>query len=582
MSVLQTLTEDLLQSVRQRFPDLRQKSYVLPIMRFNSPTYKSIQGLSFPPLAPSGNSQTRKVEVQVQTDPSTRVGLRTEDFVTRRLVRISQASDKPMFVLPAYSLDSYLCNLTERKRGGSKNVSRKTKSSSEMVAPNRNTNDSENLQKDTAECETDLWEGCAETGKRKRKQVTEDDLQARFATLEERVKLTDPKGVFPSSADFEDRHFQRGEYDVLIISRQHGVIVFEIKTSRRTTHLSHPAADQKEISLAALPSEQTPKEEPSRSDSNEVKRGGNLLPSLPTASETGSRGIDTNRQLPTTQDDRINGELEPQDLDTTTGQGLQDTTTGQGLQDTTTGQGLQDTTTGQGPQDTTTGQGPQDTTTGQGPQDTTTGQGPQDTWPKMDQSEEEGMKSDAVADNDNDTLQADLRKTVSKALKQLKQSGLVLGYLTSDLPEKPPMTKILALPFISKSRLMETLQASPQLAKVCATAVITTATASAAAAAVSVTSSTRVSHTGSAQDELHSKLFYTDSKNKSENHKKKKKKRKKKKNQTRHKITSRIRRRTRTRRTRSRQKERKRRRGELHSASNYMSTNASQAMYTGQ
>ena len=522
MSVLQTLTEDLLQSLIQRFPDLRQKIYVLPIMRFNSPTYKSIQGLSFPPLAPSGNSQTRKVEVQVQTDPSTRVGLRTEDFVTRRLVPMLQASDKPMFVLPAYSLDGYLCNLTERKREGSKNASKKTKSSSEMVTPNRNTNDSENLQKDTAECETELCEGSAETGKRKRKQVTEDDLQACFAKLEERVKLTDPKGIFPSSADFEDRHFQRGEYDVLIISRQHGVIVFEIKTSRRTAPLSHPAADQKETSQVAVPSERTPKEKPSRSDSNEVKRGGNLLPRLPTASETGSRGIDTNRQLPTTQDDRINGELEPQDLDTTTGQGPQDTTTGQGPQDTTTGQGPQDTTTGQGPQDTTTGQGPQDTTTEQGPQDTTTGQGPQDTttgqgpqdtttgqvpqgtWPKMDQSEEEGMKSDAAADNDDDTFQADLRKTVSKALKQLKQSGLVLGYLTSDLAEKPPVTKILALPFIPKSRLMETLQASPQLAKVCATAVIitataviTTATASAAAAAVSITSSTRVSHIGS-------------------------------------------------------------------------------------
>ena len=468
VSVLQTLTEDLLQSLIQRFPDLRQKIYVLPIMRFNSPTYKSIQGLSFPPLAPSGNSQTRKVEVQVQTDPSTRVGLRTEDFVTRRLVPMLQASDKPMFVLPAYSLDGYLCNLTERKREGSKNASKKTKSSSEMVTPNRNTNDSENLQKDNAECETELCEGSAETGKRKRKQVTEDDLQACFAKLEERVKLTDPKGIFPSSADFEDRHFQRGEYDVLIISRQHGVIVFEIKTSRRTAPLSHPAADQKETSQVAVPSERTPKEKPSRSDSNEVKRGGNLLPSLPTASETGSRGIDTNRQLPTTQDDRINGELEPQDLDTTTGQG------------------------------------PQDTTTEQGPQDTTTGQVPQGTWPKMDQSEEEGMKSDAVADNDDDTFQADLRKTVSKALKQLKQSGLVLGYLTSDLAEKPPVTKILALPFIPKSRLMETLQASPQLAKVCATAVIitataviTTATASASAAAVSITSSTRVSHKGS-------------------------------------------------------------------------------------
>ena len=90
------------------------------------------------------------------------------------------------------------------------------------------------------------------------------------------------------------------------------------------------------------------------------------------------------------------------------------------------------------------------------------------------------MKSDAVADNDDDTFHADLRKTASKALKQLKQSGLVLGYLTSDLAEKPPVTKILALPFIPKSRLMETLQASPQLAKVCATAVITTATAPAA------------------------------------------------------------------------------------------------------
>ena len=465
MSLLQTLREDLLQSVRQRFPDLRQKSYVLPIMRFNSPTYKSIQELSFPPLAPSRDSQTRKVEVQVQTDPSTRVGLRTEDFVTRRLVRMLQASDKPMFVLPAYSLENYLCNLKETKGGGSKNASRKTKSSSEMVTANRNTNDSENVQKETARCETELWKGCTQTGKRKRKQVTEDDLQACFATLEERTKLTDPKGVFPSSADFEDRHFQRGEYDVLIINRQHGLIVFEIKTSRRTTDLSHHAADRKETSLAAVPSERTPKEEPSHSASTEVKRGGNLLTSLPTALETRSRGIDTNRQLPTTQDDRINGELEPQDLDITTGQG---------------------------PQDTTTGQGPQDTL-GQGPHDIT-GQGPQDTWPKMDQSEEEGLKSDAVADDDDKTFQADLRKTVSKALKQLKQSGLVLGYLTSDLAEKPPVTKILALPFVSKSRLMKTLQASPQLAKVGAAAVI----ANASAAAVSITNSTRVSHTGSA------------------------------------------------------------------------------------
>ena len=561
MTILQTLTEEMLQSARQRFPDLRRKSYVLPVVHFNSPIYKPIHGLSFPPLASPDKSNTKKVEMQVKTHLSTRIGLRTEDLVSRCLSRISETSHEPMFVLLSYDLENYLCNLKEKKRRRKKHAAGKTKDTNEISTPSINTSDSENQLKDTVKCEGKELEGCTETGKRKRKHITEDDLQTYFEMLEEKAKLTDPKGIFPSSVDFEHLHFHRGEYDALVISRQYGLIVFEIKTNRDRADTTRAAAGEEETSLYAVPSELAAKKEKGRSNLAEVKgeacsgdldtntelkpqctntgleandhdnntelnvhdqdsstelkpQGQNtsseLAPQvLSTSIKLEPQGKGTGSELKP-QDQRTYAELkprerdtrtelrpqdkdiitepqeqdiitepqeqdiitEPQEQDIITEPQEQDNITEPQEQDIITEPQEQDIITEPQEQDIITKPQGQSTNTELEPQDqgTSTVLEPQETLPNGDQDEEDGIcEPGAVAGKDESTFQADLRKTLTKALKQLKQSGLVLQYLTSDFAEKPPITKVLALPYVSKSWLMEALQASPQLAEVCHT-----------------------------------------------------------------------------------------------------------------
>ena len=59
---------------------------------------------------------------------------------------------------------------------------------------------------------------------------------------------------------------------------------------------------------------------------------------------------------------------------------------------------------------------------------------------------EEKQPESVQSPTDKEALEDDFRKTIRKSLDQLRKAEVVLRYLTSDLPEVPQISKVLALP----------------------------------------------------------------------------------------------------------------------------------------
>ncbi|XP_076437397.1 uncharacterized protein LOC143276657 [Babylonia areolata] len=275
-------------------------------------------------------------------------------------------------------------------------------------------------------------------GKAKKKKtsvVAEEDFPSLFKLLEERAKQVCPKSPFPTGFDFEDAHFRRAQYDFLILSQDHGVIIVEVKTMK----------DRQNVNNSVPP---------------------------PITSQAGGSQASQREQGEEVDDPSLQNtqpESTATDWEQTFRKSLQKTVTG----------GSQASQREQGEEvDDPSPQNTQSTSTAMDWEQTIRNdlQKTVDGGSQASQREEQGQEVDdpspgntrpaSTATDWEQAFRNDLKKTVAKAIKQLQQAGLVMGYLTSDLPSHPPpIRKVLALPYVSRGRLRHVLQSAPHLSQ---------------------------------------------------------------------------------------------------------------------
>ncbi|KAK7094086.1 uncharacterized protein [Littorina saxatilis] len=359
--------------------------------------------------------------------------------------------------------------------------------------------------------------------KRKKCPREEQSIQACFDELEERAKEVTPRGFFPEAQDFDLPSLCRAEYDALIISRNYGLVVIETKTMRdrensvardlkteseRNSYESNSKAQASETTGSNSENEtQQDREQPNRNmfdhhtsfdqsqtqgSKLEVRRegspsgsGGNKMKTMSLDETAKEDRNETKKTIHSSLKKRC--ELGQNPIDIPFGASSQQT---DGCfvdtafeTDLTKSEGNspnigQQTDEKETAEDQASHEIDEKKTKRNGTTENTPVQG--ETLQGCFESAHQLGQTEPSRDEANDTLQTnltqtsqdqrkdtdfetDLKKTVTKALKQLKKAGLVLKYLTSDVTQTPAVTKVLALPYVSRSRLRTTLQDNPLL-----------------------------------------------------------------------------------------------------------------------
>ena len=346
----------------------------------------------------------------------------------------------------------------------------------------------------------------SKSSKRKRQPVPVGELEALMKELEDKAKLVTSRGLFPSAADFDEASFRRGEYDTLIITPWHGLIVVETKATRDRASSSSSSSSSvqhhdrfpqgsgaaaKDIQQRTETSSGQGAEEEAETsprkvmeasgDSTEEEKGTLLIREIETSRAGLQRRAQAFRGGRQDEMERWSGEGAQEEMaesSVSEAEGRMQTLLAKDDRGNT--DPPQPGPTGKSPaaclqktqdrQPGPTGKSPaaclQKT---QDPQPGPTGKSPAACLQKT-QDPQAATATDGTAAEGS--FEAELRQTLVKAIKQLKQAGLVLQYLLSDLPQPPRVTKVLALPYVARARLRDVLQASPRTAQVGCSAVL--------------------------------------------------------------------------------------------------------------
>ncbi|KAK7484414.1 hypothetical protein BaRGS_00024299, partial [Batillaria attramentaria] len=221
----QKFTREMIESVRARFPELHSKHHFVPPLRFFKTKYVKLKHYS-----------TRKDHVveQTLTDPSALIGDLTEDVVTRCVARLVEATEEPMFVLLNYQFDSYLFEL------GRKPVSKEAKKPSNVESPTQvsgplGNESSKDLRSEVSEGSNGQPKENIPSESSTTTPLSPSSMMANTKTVQKShqgvPRADSSENPFPVPRDLGET-FKRGDFDILIVSRKLGFIIFEAKTMR--------------------------------------------------------------------------------------------------------------------------------------------------------------------------------------------------------------------------------------------------------------------------------------------------------------------------------------------------------------
>ncbi|KAL8582725.1 hypothetical protein ACOMHN_051511 [Nucella lapillus] len=521
----QKLTEEMRQSTRERFPNLRHQTYFVPPIRANKTKYQRLNALS---------TNRHDVMEQRELQAATLLGDQTEDTISRCLSEVMRRTQEAMCVLSNYQYDDYLFLLEHKSgpRSGSDLASRMEatarKNSSEMshdVSTDSTTSagvrKGKRKSKTLSESSSDsdvvvmlqnpagLQSGLKEdredplesqnSGDEREKGLKGHSSPCPSSRPEESSDESVRKGPFPTPKDLESS-LKRGDFDSLIISSRLGFVVIEAKTllglETIAPHSEHPHASQ---TCSERDGHPHPKNDHSSSLPDD--RDGDLVqvgkPYSPVGPHNGStedlpgvggefKKFSAVEHFQTQQEENRlcqSGSLKTH-IEPTSANGRKHPKGQKGDFDDEAELICKSDNDSDEPETEDFSDSSEHSQIGttyktlsanqhKGHPDSANQHKGHPDSPNQREDDDFRLSSSSNSDHESSvtsgkraSMEEDFRKTISKSLNQLRKAKRVLRHLTSDLPGRPAITKVLALPNTSRGQLRQLLD-HPDLGKDC-------------------------------------------------------------------------------------------------------------------